>query len=235
MMPPRAAGQVLTFPARTRAKLTAVHASPTVDSGSGGHAGHRHFKEPEDGRRLVSIANAVSSRLQRPIAWVHLPVPRERSDHGFFAPLRDLRLRAETEPYQGVVHLTDGLEGPRTRIAAARESSLQHSGSPRSAALVDVASLADGVAGVAPDPARLVTLWRAKQLEYSFLRALIGPAAYVDFWQVPADALELARLITGMNVTAPRTTGVAPRALGPGAPRGEWGGHDVVRPALEGG
>jgi 2-haloacid dehalogenase len=37
-----------------------------------------------------------------------------------------------------------------------------------------------------------VALWRAKQLEYSFLRALMGPAAYVDFWQVTADALDFA-------------------------------------------
>jgi 2-haloacid dehalogenase len=58
--------------------------------------------------------------------------------------------------------------------------------------LFDVASLAEGCAGVAPDPARLVSLWRAKQLEYSFLRALMGPAAYVDFWQVTADALDFA-------------------------------------------
>src|ERR1700674_4669034 len=58
--------------------------------------------------------------------------------------------------------------------------------------LFDVASLADACAGVAPDPARLVTVWRAKQLEYSFLRALMGPAAYVDFWQVTADALDFA-------------------------------------------
>jgi 2-haloacid dehalogenase len=58
--------------------------------------------------------------------------------------------------------------------------------------LFDVASLADACAGLGPDPARLVTLWRAKQLEYSFLRALMGPAAYVDFWRVTADALDFA-------------------------------------------
>ena len=48
-------------------------------------------------------------------------MPRERSDQGYFAPLRDLRLHSETELYLGVVHLTDGLEGTRRRIAAARE------------------------------------------------------------------------------------------------------------------
>ena len=58
--------------------------------------------------------------------------------------------------------------------------------------LFDVASVGEACAGLASDPARLVALWRKKQLEYSFLRALMGPAAYVDFWQVTADALDFA-------------------------------------------
>lgn len=33
-------------------------------------------------------------------------------------------------------------------------------------------------------------LWRSKQLEYTWLRSLMG--AYVDFWQVTGDALEYA-------------------------------------------
>ncbi len=33
-------------------------------------------------------------------------------------------------------------------------------------------------------------LWRRKQLEYTWLRSLMG--AYVDFWQVTADALDVA-------------------------------------------
>lgn len=58
--------------------------------------------------------------------------------------------------------------------------------------LFDLASLAEACAGLCSDPARLVSLWRAKQLEYSFLRALMGPVAYVDFWQVTTDALDFA-------------------------------------------
>ena len=34
------------------------------------------------------------------------------------------------------------------------------------------------------------TLWRTKQLEYTWLRSLMG--AYVDFWQVTQDALDFA-------------------------------------------
>ena len=58
--------------------------------------------------------------------------------------------------------------------------------------LFDVASVGEACAGLPCDPARLVALWRKKQLEYCFLRALMGPAAYVDFWQVTADALDFA-------------------------------------------
>jgi 2-haloacid dehalogenase len=58
--------------------------------------------------------------------------------------------------------------------------------------LFDVASVARACAELTPQPDALVTLWRAKQLEYSWLRALIGPAAYVDFWTITADALDFA-------------------------------------------
>ena len=56
-----------------------------------------------------------------PIAWMHLPVPRDRTDAAYYAPLRELRLHPETELYLGLVHLTDGEEGTRARIAAAQE------------------------------------------------------------------------------------------------------------------
>jgi 2-haloacid dehalogenase len=56
--------------------------------------------------------------------------------------------------------------------------------------LFDVTSIADACAGLVPDPTPFMNTWRAKQLEYSFLRGLMGPAAYVDFWQLTADALD---------------------------------------------
>jgi 2-haloacid dehalogenase len=72
--------------------------------------------------------------------------------------------------------------------------------------LFDVGSLADACAGVTPDPARLVNLWRAKQLEYSFLRALMGPAAYVDFWQVTSGALDFALEQLGLTLSSSERT-----------------------------
>jgi 2-haloacid dehalogenase len=41
-----------------------------------------------------------------------------------------------------------------------------------------------------PDAAQFSALWRAKQLEYSWVRALAG--RYVDFWQLTEQALDFA-------------------------------------------
>ena len=84
-----------------------------------GDAGHKHFKEPEDTSKLVAVANAVSAGVTRSINWIHMPVPRDRSDDAYFAPLRDLKLHAETELYLGLVHIHDRAEGALRRIAAA--------------------------------------------------------------------------------------------------------------------
>jgi SAM-dependent methyltransferase len=85
-----------------------------------GDVQHRHFKEPADAGRLVEIANALAASLGRPLTWIHLPVPRNRDDERYYAPLAELRLRPETELYLGLVHHTDGIEGTRRRMDAAR-------------------------------------------------------------------------------------------------------------------
>jgi hypothetical protein len=85
-----------------------------------GDAGHRHFKQPEDTGLVVEVANALSAAVQRPIQWIHLPVPRDRSDEAYVAPLQNLRLHPETKLYLGLVHYTDGVDGTRRRIEAAR-------------------------------------------------------------------------------------------------------------------
>jgi 2-haloacid dehalogenase len=43
---------------------------------------------------------------------------------------------------------------------------------------------------VGADPDRLSALWRQKQLEYTWLRSLMG--RYANFWHVTADALDFA-------------------------------------------
>ena len=68
--------------------------------------------------------------------------------------------------------------------------------------LFDVASVSAACSDLVPQPQELVRLWRAKQLEYSFLRSLMGPAAYVDFWTITGDALDYATEALGVNVSA---------------------------------
>ncbi len=47
--------------------------------------------------------------------------------------------------------------------------------------------------GLDPAPAQTLSeVWRTKQLQYSWLRGLMGTAYYVPFWQVTGDALDFA-------------------------------------------
>src|SRR5262249_41465902 len=86
-----------------------------------GDFGHRHVVEPEDTALMVGLANRLSQRLGRSMQWMHMPVPRDRSDAAYFAPLSGLRLRPETRLYLGLVHHTGGVDGTRKRIEAAEK------------------------------------------------------------------------------------------------------------------
>jgi 2-haloacid dehalogenase len=64
--------------------------------------------------------------------------------------------------------------------------------------LFDFASAAKSCADVLGDKAeRLTALWRDKQLQYSWLRALQG--RHADFWQVTGDALDFALDTLGLD------------------------------------
>jgi 2-haloacid dehalogenase len=56
--------------------------------------------------------------------------------------------------------------------------------------LFDVHSVVEAGRAVTDDPAALSTLWRQKQLEYTWLRALMG--RYEDFWTITEAALRFA-------------------------------------------
>ncbi|MBF6300480.1 hypothetical protein IU459_23460 [Nocardia amamiensis] len=85
-----------------------------------GDFGHRHFAEPVDTGRLAAVAGRIVAGLDRPVQWIHLPVPRSRTDAEYFKPLADLALPLETDLYLGLVHATDGKAGALQRIEAAR-------------------------------------------------------------------------------------------------------------------
>jgi len=78
-----------------------------------------HCVQPRDTGLMVEMVNAVSARVTRPIQFFHLPVPRERTDDPYFAPLAGLKMHPETELYLGLVHRDDA-QGDAARLAAAR-------------------------------------------------------------------------------------------------------------------
>jgi hypothetical protein len=74
---------------------------------------------PVDTSTLVDISRDLLSRIKRRIDWIHMPVPKNRDDAAYFAPLNDLKLPDGTQLYLGLVHLADGVEGATRRMRAA--------------------------------------------------------------------------------------------------------------------
>jgi hypothetical protein len=119
---------------RTKADMQDAFATIVVDLGNRvpddidllyhlcyGDSNHRHVIEPTDMADMVDFTNRVSRQIARPLQLVHMPVPRNRLDDAYFAPLQRLALRPETELCLGLVHYTDGVEGTKQRLAAARK------------------------------------------------------------------------------------------------------------------
>jgi hypothetical protein len=79
-----------------------------------------HFVQPRDAAKMVEFAHLLMRSVTRPIQWLHMPVPIERTDDAFYAPLRDFALPMGCELYLGLVHARDGVEGTRRRIAVAQ-------------------------------------------------------------------------------------------------------------------
>ncbi|KAI0521563.1 hypothetical protein F5B22DRAFT_542843 [Xylaria bambusicola] len=90
-----------------------------------GDLNHKHFVEPHDSTLLVKLANAILAEktLGPRTEWIHLPVPKNRTDPEYFLPLKDLKLNETgAKPphlYLGVVHAKDE-SGTRKRIETAQ-------------------------------------------------------------------------------------------------------------------
>ena len=85
-----------------------------------GDMNHRHWKQPDDMAVLVRAASGIAAKTPRPIDWFHMPVPRDRDDDAYFAPLSGFDPGPAARLYLGLVHFTDGAAGARRRIEAAR-------------------------------------------------------------------------------------------------------------------
>lgn len=85
-----------------------------------GSQDHKHAIEPKDLSACVNLTNAVVKAAKRPISYVHMPVPRDRSDEQFFSPLANLD-KSVKDLFLGLIHYTDGVDGAKRRIAAAKK------------------------------------------------------------------------------------------------------------------
>jgi 2-haloacid dehalogenase len=72
--------------------------------------------------------------------------------------------------------------------------------------LFDVHSVIDAGREITGDPMALSALWRQKQLEYTWLRSLMG--RYEDFWAVTESALRYAVRRLGLSATEAQMQGL---------------------------
>jgi hypothetical protein len=79
-----------------------------------------HLVMPADTGILVALAQGTLARLHRRIDFLHLPVPRDRADDAYFAPLAGLALPAAATLYLGLIHYDDAA-GDAARIDAAQK------------------------------------------------------------------------------------------------------------------
>jgi methionine synthase II (cobalamin-independent) len=80
---------------------------------------HQHFVQPKDAGLLAELMNAISEGVSpiHSVDWYHIPVPKDRLDEGYFAPLTTLDTKG-ADLILGLVHPYDR-EGTRTRIETA--------------------------------------------------------------------------------------------------------------------
>jgi hypothetical protein len=84
-----------------------------------GSPADEHMVLPKDMGIMVEMTNAIVAGVKRSIQFFHMPVVKARTDDAYFAPLKNLKLRPETELYLGLVHYND-VSGDAARLAAAR-------------------------------------------------------------------------------------------------------------------
>lgn len=85
-----------------------------------GDFNHKHVLEPKDLSVSVRMANEMAARAGRPLDFIHMPVPIDRDDDAYFAPLRDLSLGG-ARVFLGLVHYEGGFDGTWRRAETAHK------------------------------------------------------------------------------------------------------------------
>ncbi|MBV8413155.1 MAG: hypothetical protein JOY64_36410 [Alphaproteobacteria bacterium] len=78
-----------------------------------------HLVQPKDAAILVEMMDGIAAATRRQIDFLHIPVPKDRTDDAYFAPLKIWKRPPGTKLYLGLLHHDDEA-GDRTRIAVAR-------------------------------------------------------------------------------------------------------------------
>ena len=85
-----------------------------------GSPADEHLVMPKDAAILAEIGNGLASQLERRLDFLHLPVPKDRTDRDYFRPLQGLHLPDSASVILGLIHYNDS-DGDAARIEAARE------------------------------------------------------------------------------------------------------------------
>ena len=85
-----------------------------------GSPADEHLVMPRDTAILVEMLNGIDAAVTRKIEFLHIPVPRDRTDDGYFRPLQNLRIDRNIALYLGLIHHDDEA-GDSARIATARK------------------------------------------------------------------------------------------------------------------
>ncbi len=78
------------------------------------------IEKPLTPKAMIDLYHSLVERIDRPIDWVHMPVPAH-ADEAFFEGFRQLRLKPETQLYLGLVYGPEDREGAQRRIAMAAD------------------------------------------------------------------------------------------------------------------
>jgi hypothetical protein len=78
-----------------------------------------HLVQPKDSTILVEMMNGVAAATRRRIDFLHIPVPKGRTDEAYYAPLEAWKRPAGTKLYLGLLHYDDDA-GDKARIDVAR-------------------------------------------------------------------------------------------------------------------
>lgn len=78
-----------------------------------------HLVQPKDAGILVEMMQGIIANTKRRVDFLHIPVPKPRTDEAYYAPLRAWQRPKGNKLYLGLLHHDDET-GDRARIAAAR-------------------------------------------------------------------------------------------------------------------